>query len=708
MLVALVALALVVWEPLTARAPAADPGRALSARIVRDPHGVPHIFGRTDPDVAFGLAWAHAEDDFPTIELVVAGTRGRAAAIGGRDYAPLDVLLALTDARAVARRRYGELPADTRALVEAYAAGLNAYAGAHPGEVRLSRLFPVTGEDVVTGFAQRSPLFYGLDQVLTPLVEGRLPPRDGEPQAGSGDQPPPPRGSNAFAIAPARSGDGVTRLIANSHQPWTGPVAWWEVVVHSEAGWDFAGALFPGMPFPALGHNRTLGWTNTVNRPDLIDTYRLKVNDAGSHYWFDGRWRAFETARVHLRIRFGPFVIPVPRHLKRSVHGPVVETPQGDFALRWAGIGEVAQVDQYYRLKRARDFDGWMAQMARQAIPGTNFVYADAAGHIAFVYNAKFPARAPGYDWRGILPGDDPKALWTSYVPFDAYPRIVDPSSGWLANANNTPFVATDARENLDPADFALELGIENFMTNRAHRFAELLAGDEAIPLDRLLAVKFDKGYSRDGWAGAWVEKLLAVPAAGEPAVAETQALLREWDWTLDGRGRADAVAALLLGTGSRTAYRGGPLPDPAEALRDAHGFLMEHWRRLDPPLEHLLRVRRGGADFGTTGGPDALRAFYWERDADGRLRGNNGDSFILLVEWGPDGRVRSRSVQPFGAAIERPDSPHHHDQAALFAAEQWKEVLFDPQLLLAVARSSRRIALAEDGRLTMTAEPIG
>src|SRR3546814_13642203 len=78
---------------------------------------------------------------------------------------------------------------------------------------------------------------------------------------------PADNGSNGMAVAPARSTDGATRLVSNSHQPWTGGVAWYELVVHSEEGWDFAGANFPGSPYPFLGHNKYLGWTNTVNRP---------------------------------------------------------------------------------------------------------------------------------------------------------------------------------------------------------------------------------------------------------------------------------------------------------------------------------------------------------------------------------------------------------------------------------------------------------
>ncbi len=124
-----------------------------------------------------------------------------------------------------------------------------------------------------------------------------MPPR----QAGPTDE----RGSNAFAVSAARSDDATTRLVINSHQPWEGGVTWWELVVHSDEGWDFAGANFPGAPFPLLGHNRNLGWANTVNRPDLIDVYKLTLNADRTQYHLDGKWLPLEARRVWLRVKFG-------------------------------------------------------------------------------------------------------------------------------------------------------------------------------------------------------------------------------------------------------------------------------------------------------------------------------------------------------------------------------------------------------------------
>ncbi len=672
---AVVFVGLASWDNLTATGSVADPVRPHDVRIVRDSWGVPHIIGHTDADVAYGLAVAHAEDDFRNLEEIIAAVRGRAGAITGQDGAKFDFAGAFLGANQTAERHYAELSPATRALVEAYAQGLNHYAERHPSEQRLRGLFPVNGKDIVAGFMLRSPFFFGLDTPLGALVEGKLPP----PDAG----PPDERGSNGFAVAGRRSADGVTRLIVNSHQPWEGGVTWWEVVVHSDEGWDFAGALFPGAPYPLLGHNKTLGWTNTVNRPDLIDTYRLVLDKSGDNYRFDGKWLPLEKSRVWLRVKLGPITLPIPRTLWRSKYGPVIKNDLGAFALRYAGIDDVRQVEQYYRLNRARDLAEWRQAMAMQGISGTNFVYADAKGHIGMFYNARFPDRATGYDWKGVLPGDTSKTLWTRYLPWAADPMVVDPPAGWVANSNNNPFLSTAPADEPDKAQFAPEMGIETYVTNRALRY-QALFGDLQGPISReqLLRIKFDKAYDKAGWAGKWLGQVAAVDTSKAPDLAAAQALLGRWDWQVDGGDSADTLAVVLLGAAARAAYMNKPQPDPATELRSAVDTLTADFGRLDVPLGDFQRLRHGKVDLPVFGGPDTIRAIYGAPGKGGRRVGNNGDGFIMLIEFGRDGLVSSRSIHQFGAATTRTLSPHYADQSPLFATQKWKPVWFTAEAL--------------------------
>ena len=694
------AASLALWEPLTAEAPAAPVYKPADVRIARDKFGVPHIFGKTDADVAYGVAYAHAEDDFATLQEVLAMTRGRAGAMLGADGAKIDYAAALLDVRATTARDWPRLPNDVRALFTAYAAGLNRYADKHPDEIRLSGLFPVTGEDVVAGFVLRSPFFFGLDSVLGQLVEGKPMHREGGPALDAtgkivprADTPvgsnPAANGSNAMAVAPARSTDGATRLVSNSHQPWTGGVAWYELVVHSEEGWDFAGANFPGSPYPFLGHNKHLGWTNTVNRPDLIDVYKLVLNESGDRYRYDGAWRPLEQKRVWLKVKFGPFVLPVPRTVYRSVHGPVVKNEQGAFAIRYAGIDQAAMVTQYYRLNKAKDFAEWRAAMAGQGVPATNFIYADAKGNIGLFYNAMFPDRPAGFNWRGVLPGDRSAALWTKTLPFDRAPVLVNPRSGYVMNANNTPWVAAGPGDELDAAAFSPLLGVEDDMTNRATRLIELFEASGQIDEARLKAIKYDTAYAKSGYAKTWMDRLLALNVKDDPALVDAQNLLRRWDWNLDGKGKGDALALMVLRPANGSHYQRRAGPDPRKVLAETVAHLQEHFGGLDPKLGTVLRLRHGeGAariDLPLDGGNDTIRAStLWDAEPDGRLKVRHGDSFIMFMTWTKDGLVRSESIQPFGSTTTRPTSPHYNDQAPLFVRHQLKPVLFDPAALKA------------------------
>jgi len=267
-------------------------------RILRDTWGVPHIFGVTDADAAYGLAYAHAEDDFLTIQQVLAAARGQLASLYGAKAAPNDYMVHLLRIWEVVHANYEKLHSETRAIVEAYADGLNHYAALHAHDA-LPGLFPVTGKDVIAGSVHKSPLFFGLEKTLAKLFEKERPSLRAEAK---GPREEISFGSNTFAVSPKRSAHGETFLAVNSHQPWTGPVAWYEAHVHSGQGWDAVGAIFPGAPCIIHGHNRRLGWAFTVNTPDLVDVYILQINPNNPmQYRFDGKWLDLEVCEAPIK-----------------------------------------------------------------------------------------------------------------------------------------------------------------------------------------------------------------------------------------------------------------------------------------------------------------------------------------------------------------------------------------------------------------------
>ena len=664
----LAAAALVAWDRMHQPAepdPQAllDKARQYRARIQRDEFGVPHISGARDVDVAYALAFAHAEDDFATIQDVLMATRGTLASVKGRNAAPTDYLVQLFSVWDAIRAHYdSDLPQDVRDVLQAYADGFNHYAALHPDKVERG-ILPVTGQDIAAGFVFKSPFFFGMEDQLKRLTAAPA-------------QAKPPSGSNGIAVAPSRTADGATRLLVNSHQPYTGAVAWYEAVLESGQGWHVAGGFFPGSPLMLHGHNEHLGWAHTVNKPGLITIYKLTINPANDQqYLLDGQWHNFEKREAALRVKLlGPLMWTVHQTMLFSAQGPVLRGAGGTYALRWAGMGEVAQPLQYFREDKARNLDEFKAALALNAVPSLNYIYADEKGHIGFVYNGRYPNMPPNVDVSQDLPGDQSALIWHGYRPAAQVPQIWDPKSGYVFNSNNTPLRATGPEDQLDPKNFPLSMGLETQMNNRALRVEETFGADTAITAEAFNRYKFDLHYSERSEMAALVKDLLAINST-DTDIKAAQDLLRRWNFNAD---QANHEAPLALLTAYNVLpYRSARLMSPEAGLRKALATLKEGFGRLDPSWGEVNRIRRGTLDLGIDGARDTYRSVWGEQGKDGRITANAGDTLIMFVEWDKDGRLSSRSIHQFGSATLDASSPHYADQTPLFVAMKTKPVLF-------------------------------
>jgi acyl-homoserine-lactone acylase len=680
-------------------------GQRYDVHILRDTWGVPHIFGVTDADAAFGLAYAHAEDDFLTIQQTLLAARGQLASVYGKDAAPNDYMVALLRIWDAVNAKYDtDLTPETRAVLEAYADGLNYYAALHPKEILLPEAFPVTGKDVVAGSVHKSPLFFDLDQTLAELFKDtrqkHVSPRPSPFPASFFDSE---TGSNTFSISPKRTADGSTFLAINSHQPWEGAVTWYEAHVHSQQGWDMVGALFPGSPVIVHGHNRDLGWAFTVNHADLTDVYVLEMNpENANQYRYDGQWQNLEVRQAPIKVRLlGRLAITVNQEVLWSVYGPVVRRPHGVYALRYAGFGRVDIWQQLYRMNKAHNFSEWQAAMRAGGLPTFNVGYADRQGNIYYLYNAMLPMRKEGYDWRQYLPGDTSDTLWTQYLPFDKLPQVLNPPSGFVQNANSTPFHTTLDPYNPNPADYSPTFGIETYMSNRALRALELFGADPSITFSEFQAYKFDWTYSTSSDMARFVQNIreASIPVEDEDLITARQ-ILANWDLSMQPDSPAPTLAVFTLYylleahqpvNASRLVGSSVSPTAVMEAFTRAVGYLKGAYGTVSVPWGQVNRLIRGSADLELGGGPDVLNAIYGKLQPDGRFKGFEGDSYIMLVRWDAQGQVYAYSIHQYGSATLDPTSPHYADQAYLFAQRQLKPVWYDEAEIRAHLESEYR-----------------
>jgi acyl-homoserine-lactone acylase len=686
----IIAVAIWLYNPLPHNPTAAELAKDAenySTEIVRDKWGVPHIVGPRDADTSFGLAYAHAEDDFETIQETLAATRGVLARYRGKGAAPTDYIVALLDVWGTVERDYEQkVPADVRVIAEAYAAGLNLYASRFP-EQTWQGLAPFKAQDVIAGFVFKTPFFYGLDKTLLELFENKRglelalePSSQGKAfrvRQRSGAE----LGSNAIAVAAHRSDDSTTRLLINSHQPMTGPVAWYEAHLKSDEGLDIIGGVFPGTPVILHGFNKNIGWANTVNHIDLADTYLLTINpDNPKQYLLDGRWEDFVEQEVNINVKlFGPFVFKAKRPLLRSEHGPVIQSGDDWFALRYAGMGEIQQLEQYYRLNQSNNKDEFLSAMQLNALPSINYVYADKDNNIAFVHNAQYPNRNDNWNWVNDIPGDRSDLIWHGYREFSQIPKLVNPSSGLIFNANNTPYSATDGPDNLRAEDFPQSMGLATNQTNRALRLIELNDGKSVIGRSELLSLKFDDDYSVNSGSSKTMQKIAAMDWSDEPQLASAVEHLRKWDLSTDKENKHAALAGLII---SHLYQSDDPKDESPEkltlALQHAVDHLMNKFGRIDPPWGEVNRLQRGDVNLPVDGGPDVLRAIYSVGLEEGETYATHGDTWMALVEWDESGAINADVLHQFGSATLDKNSKHYSDQASLFANKKWRKANFD------------------------------
>lgn len=661
-----------------------DPSRI---QIARDAWGIPHIFAPTDAGVAYGLAWATAEDDFRSIQLQLLAVKGQLGLAIGKEGAVFDVAMHLLGADSLVEARYAQdLSPEFRRVVEGYAAGLNAFARTHPERVMRKQAFPVRGQDLIKAYVVGVAQMAGVDRLLRRMLNGEL------------EVPAPlPRGSNGLAVSRRRTTDGKTYLAINSHQPLEGPTAWYEAHLCSEQGWNMLGANFPGGVSLFIGANEYLGWTHTVNSPDLADVYQLEMHPNKKHFYrYDGQWRKLRPFHTKARIKLLGFLrFGLKQKFYQSAYGLTLKTDQGVFALRFPANRDIRVAEQWYRMNKARNFEEFQQALRMQALASLNIVYADRDDHIYYLGNGRFPRRDTAYDWEGVLPGDTSATCWSDrYYPLDSLPQVLDPASGFVFNCNQTPFLASGAADNPDPSAVPRTAGFQppERINNRSTRLQALMEQAPTLSYAHFKRIKFDQAYHAPLASAPKLEALFALDSTRYPSLALSLAHLQSWDRVMDTKSEAASLFRLVLHY-LRTcvqpiSYQEGDELNEAllvEALEAAQQHLITHFGRLDVPLGELQRHVRGEVDLPVGGGPDVLAAMHSRPMSDGRFRARAGESYISLVRFSENG-PEIEAVNAYGTSTD-PESPHYTDQMELYTRQQLRPMSLDKETVLKAAR---------------------
>ncbi|MFZ9681610.1 MAG: penicillin acylase family protein [Cephaloticoccus sp.] len=646
-------------------------GLTAPVTIGRDALGVPALQGATRLDLARALGWLHAQERFFQMDLLRRRGAGELAALLGAKAVPADKASRRHGFRRLAHESFGRLPADEQALLQAYAAGVNAGLAALPQKpfeylVLRAQPAPWQPEDsALVAFAMALELndegnnelslttlrnVYGPEAVafLAPIatvsdaaLDGSLPAappplpsaRDlnvrgapAEKPAASTEEPPRP-GSNSFALAGAHTASGVPLLASDMHLHLRVPNIWYRASL-AWADHRVTGVTLPGVPVVIAGSNGHVAWGLTNAYADTGDIVVVEPSAIAETLYRDGdQLRDLETRREVIAVKGGD---PVTFDVDWTVWGPVIGKGEKNRPLvyHWT-VQEPRGINlALIGLETARTTAEGIGIAHIASLPAQNILIADAQGHIAWTVVGGLPRRV-GYDGRFASSWAYGDRLWSGYLSAAAVPVIRDPADGRLWTANNR-LVGDDALARLGDGGY-------DHPARGARIRDRLQMLENATPQD-LLAIQLDDAAPRlDRWRDLALQ-ILTPELAAKGRRAAFRAQLATWD----ARARPDSVSYRLVKLFRQEVASLVFDPLYAPCLRvypdfNWHRFHYEQplWTLLQERPQHFLPARHADWDALLLAAVDRV---IKELDAQ--------DTAIADATWGR--RNRAAIVHPF------------------------------------------------------------
>jgi acyl-homoserine-lactone acylase len=679
-------------------------GATPGVEILWDKYGVPHIYAADRESMFYANGWAQMHNQADLLLRLYGESRGRAAEYWGPAYLELDRWVQLNGVPERAQEWYAAQDPRFRTYLDAFAAGINDFAKAHPDAIspQWRVVLPVSGVDVV-GHSLRAVhyMYMGsqerMQREVDQLVKSRsakqqtaqnmraIPQIDAQSNLSAAQDIP---GSNTWAIGPPRSASGKAMLIINPHLMW-GETFYRYMEMHLVGpGYDLYGAPQIGFPTPVVGFNPRTGWGRTVNTIDTVDFYELTVRDG--KYEFDGELRPFETQRKVIKVKQPDGSFKEEKlEIRRSVHGPVVFSDKGiTVAMRVAGLDRPKMLEQWFRMGEARNLDEFKAALRMMAVPMWNANYADVNGHIMLVYDGLVPKRKFGdvAYWSKVVPGNTSETLWTEYLSFDELPKSVDPPSGFNQNTNEPPWSMT--LPELDASKFPAYLSPAFALSFRTKRSLRMLTEESAFTYEKLLA---DKHSTHMEMADALLPDLLkAAEGSVNPRVRDAATVLSRWDRETETYSRGAVLFQMFADRYFRasnfndklrvkfdgkdplnTGYGIGDIAAALMALEEAAIDCAAAYGSLDVPWGQVYRFASGGSDLpgnGADGVMGVFRTIRYGRPEGKQNYATHGETFVCAIEFGEP--QRAECALSYGNSSQH-GSIHQEDQLPLMVEKR-------------------------------------
>ena len=662
--------------------------------IRRTEYGVPHIVAADFRGAGIGLGYAQTEDYGLRVVMGLLREKAWMGRTFGKDSIASDFAAQLVQARV--QETYHLLDADTRAMYEGFAEGVNRYIRANASRLP-SWVAPVfTGHDVAAGDVGAANAAAAQRLVLRRLAPDSAR-RDDSAHAADA-QPYNEDGSNAWALAPSRTKSGRAILLRNPHLAWS--AGYWEAHVSVPGKLDFYGDFRIGGAFSVVGgFNKDLGWATTNNAPDLDEVYELDIDPSSpNHYLFDDVSVPIRSQTAVAYYRSATGLLSDTKEFATTALGPVVHrTERKLYVVRAGPHGEYRAGAQFLAMMRARSLAEWKQALAMRARATSNLTYADRAGNILTIWMASLPQIPHKATGDSLFTAARSSAdIWTTLLPLERLPQTINPPSGYVHNENDAPHYAnlkalldtSRYPDNVERGELRLRSQHALQLIDNSRRFSleevitlkhsmRMLLADRVKP-DLLKAVRAAP-VTRDT-SSETLRRALTILTTWDNSVAASSkggVLFETWWRRYTSLARDSAYAERWSAARLTQTPRGLGKPTVAvEALVWAMNDVIRRYGAAEIAWGDVHRVRRGTVDVpvgGCSGALGCFRVLSYEQLPDGKRVANSGDGWVLAVEFGAT-RPRAYSILSYGESADS-TSPHYADQAAMFARGMFKPV---------------------------------
>ena len=649
----------------------------LNIEIVRDYYGVPHIYGKTDADTAYGLAWAHSEDDFMTIQKAYLAGNGMLSKYLRNDGIIVDFLTEFIESKKTVDKLFNTLSVDFVNILEGYSQGINRYAKLNPEKILVKELFPITPRKMLHYSFLQLFISNGADKLVSKIISNNT--LDLSNLGINEDI----QGSNTFAFNNNKTKNHETYLAINTHQPLDGPNSWYEVHLNSEEGTNILGATFAGAPCVLTGVNENLAWTHTVNYPDKADLFKLKMHDSKKNiYLVDGKEHPLEVYKAKLKYRILGINININKKYYKSIFGPTLKNKSGYYSVRTPSLYNIKALEQWWRMNKAKSFDEFYSVLNMKSIPGYNIGYADKNDTIFYISNGIIPIRNENTDWTKIVDGSRSENLWEEYFDIKDLPQVVNPKSGFIYNANHSPFKSTGGNENPKEEDFSKTMNYETYDNNRSTRIINLINSYESINYEDFKEIKYDNKLPRPlNYNFLDINTIWEINAKKYPEISDVILNIQKWDMSTNSTSIGAANYAILYyllidkfkGVTNKKIFSEVEI---IELISSTKEYLIKFFGTVNIELGHFQKLVRGEKEIGIFGLPDVITAMKGVDYEDGKIKITHGESYISLVKF-KDGKVEVETVISYGSS-DNPNSNHYNDQMDLYSKFKTKKMSLD------------------------------